>query len=209
MNDEVMLLRVIQILLLVLSLTTIFALAGFTTELEALSTTQLKQAESALIVEMKERTGTTYEPSEISRFAFTEKKKAYDKSLLVERVSKLISAKLEVNKRSEKRVIDKEFNGLAAINITKIKVTSHTKHNFDHLTAQSVILPKGGITKNEIVSDNAKFSLIYRVTYGEDGVIRVQGVKVNSSGITSFEVKHGNDYFKIYATVTYSLSGWN
>lgn len=185
------------------------ALADYQSELESLSTRDLTVAESALIVELKERADQTYKESKISRFAATEGKRANDKKTLIESTLKLIAAKLELNARVTERKLNPSFNDKAAIALSDIKIQSDTGNDFDNATTLPVTIIRGGIQKSSIISDSVNFPLPYRITYSESGTIRVQGVTSSDMERVSFITTYEGSEYKVSATIKASLSGWN
>jgi hypothetical protein len=185
------------------------ALADYQSELESLSTRDLTVAESALIVELKERADQTYKESKISRFAATEGKRANDKKTLIESTLKLIAAKLELNARVTERKLNPSFNDKAAIALSDIKIQSDTGNDFDNATTLPVTIIRGGIQKSSIISDSVNFPLPYRITYSESGTIRVQGVTSSDMERVSFITTYEGSEYKVSATIKASFSGWN
>lgn len=185
------------------------ALADYQSELESLSTRDLTVAESALIVELKERADQTYKESKISRFAATEGKRANDKKTLIESTLKLIAAKLELNARVTERKLNPSFNDKAAIALSDIKIQSDTGNDFDNATTLPVTIIRGDIQKSSIISDSVNFPLTYRITYSESGTIRVQGVTSSDMERVSFITTYEGSEYKVSATIKASFSGWN
>jgi hypothetical protein len=201
--------KIIKSVFLAFAIVPLFVFAEYSDELNKMDTSKLKVAEASLIVEMKERAGRVYEPASISRFAATEGKRLDDKQKLVESVSKLLAAKVALNERSKTRLDKPGYNELANVELTDIKVTSHTKYHFDYPSSLSGNLEKGGIVKLEIISDEINFPLVYRITFGEDEKIHIQGVEVKKSGKTKFTIKYNNSDYTVTAKVNVSLNGWN
>jgi hypothetical protein len=185
------------------------ALADYQSELESLSTRDLTVAESALIVELKERADQSYKESKISRFAATEGKRVNDKKTLIESTLKLIAAKLELNARVTERKLNPSFNDKAAIALSDIKIQSDTGNDFDHATTLPVKIIRGDIQKSSIISDSVNFPLPYRITYSESGTIRVQGVTSSDMERVSFITIYEGSEYKVSATIKASFSGWN
>lgn len=185
------------------------AFADYQSELESMKIRDLVLAESALIVELKERADRTFQPTKISRFAATAGKRESDKRRLVESTLELIAAKVALNDRVEERSKNPSYNDKAAITIRDIKVTSDTSNDFTDAITKPTILYRGGLVKNNIFSDNVNFPLTYRVTYSENGYIRVQGVKINNGDTTNFTINYGDRQYQVTAKIESSESGWN
>ena len=183
--------------------------ADYKSELEALSISDLTVAESALIVEMEERADQTYQKSKISRFAFNSSKREADKKRLIENTLKLISAKIELNKRVSERIQKPSYSDKAVVILTDIAVISDTDNKFDSPSTLPTNLFRGGIQKNIIISDFVNLPLTYRVTYSENGTIRVQGEMVEKSKKTNFTIQNGDDEYNVSANIFMAFSEWD
>lgn len=183
--------------------------ADYKSELEALSISDLTVAESALIVEMEERADQTYQKSKISRFAFNSSKREADKKRLIENTLKLISAKIELNKRVSERIQKPSYSDKAVVILTDIAVISDTDNKFDSPSTLPTNLFRGGIQKNTIISDFVNFPLTYRVTYSENGAIRVQGEMVEKSKKNNFTILNGDDVYNVSANIFMTFNEWD